>query len=172
VIYSFVFFLFINTGNGFCKDSRDDWDRISGPISIVNQTPIQLLFLQPLPDRAEPYPEAKYSLSLNTAITNTLQWGKSDHYYGYLDIEMIRASLEVKYGISPGIDIGMSLPCVHSYGGFMDHSILEFEEWFNATRNLREKEEQYGRANAFTYFVKKDGKAFIEGKERTSLQNR
>jgi len=168
VAYSIGFSLFLNAGNGFCKDSRDDWNRISGPIPMVNQAPIQLLFLQPTPDRAEPYPETRYSLSLTTAITNTLQWGKSDPYYGYIDMEMIRTSMEVKYGIFSGVEIGMSVPFVHGYGGFMDHSILEFEEWFNASRNLREKEEQYGRANTYTYFVKKNGKAFIEGKERSS----
>ncbi|UCE34100.1 MAG: DUF3187 family protein [Deltaproteobacteria bacterium] len=168
VVYSIGFFLFINVGNGFCKDSRDDWDRISGPIPIVNQTPSQLLFLQPVPDRAEPHPENRYSLSLTTAITNTLQWGKSDNYYACVDMEMIRTSLEVKYGIFSGADIGMSIPFVHCYAGVMDHSILEFEEWFNATRDLREKQEQYGTANTYTYFVKKNGKTFIECKEPSS----
>jgi hypothetical protein len=168
VAYSIGFFLFLNAGNAFCTDSMDDWNRISGPIPIVNQAPIQLLFLQPAPDRAEPYPEGRYSLSLTTAITNTLQWGKSDNYYGYMDMEMIRTSMELKYGIFSGVDITMSVPFAHGYGGFMDHGILEFEEWFNASRNLREKEEQYGRANTYTYVVKKNGKAFIEGKEGSS----
>jgi len=49
----------------------------------------------------------------------------------------------------------------------MDHAILEFEELFNAVRNVREKEEQYGRADSYTYSVKKNDKAFIEGKEHS-----
>jgi len=163
--YSIGLILFLNSGSAFCKDSRDDWDRISGPIPIVNQAPIQLLFLQPIPDRAEPYPERRYSLSLNTAITNTLQWGKSENYIGYMDMEMIRTCLEVKYGILSGVEIGMSVPFVYSSGGFMDHAILEFEELLNAVRNLREKEDRYERADTYTYSVKKNDKAFIEGKE-------
>jgi hypothetical protein len=168
VAYSIGFSLFLNAGNAFCKDSLDTWNRISGPIPMVNQTPTQLLFLQPTPDRAEPYPENRCSLSLTTALTNLVQWGKSDTYYGYIDMEMIRTSIELKYGIFSGVEIGMSLPFVYGYGGFMDHFILEFEEWFNVARNLREKEKRYGRANTYTYFVKKNDKAFIEGKERSS----
>jgi hypothetical protein len=168
VTYSIAFLLSLNAGNAFCKDSRDNWDRISGPIPIVNQAPIQLLFLQPIPDRAEPYPESRYSLSLNTAITNTLQWGRSENYYGYMDMEMVRTCLEVKYGIFSGVEIGMSVPFVYSYGGFMDHGILEFEKLFNVVRNLREKEDHYGRADTYTYSIKKNDKAFIEGKEGSS----
>lgn len=168
VAYSVGFLLFLNAGSAFCKDFRDDWDRVSGPIPIVNQAPIQLLFLQPTPDRAETYPESRYSLSLNTAITNTLLWGKSGNYIGYVDMEMIRTCLEVKYGILSGVEIGISVPFVYSSGGFMDRAILEFEELFNAVRNLREKEDRYERANTYTYSVKKNDRAFIEGKENSA----
>lgn len=168
VAYSIGFIAFLNAGNASCKDSRDDWNRISGPIPIVNQTPVQLLFLQPTPDRAEPYPEGRYSLSLNTAITNTLQWEETKSYVGYMDMEMIRACLEVKYGMLSGAEIGISVPFIYSSGGFMDHAILEFEELFNALRNVREEEDQYGRADTYTYSVKKNDNAFIEGKEHSS----
>jgi len=168
VAYSIGFLLFFNTGSALSKDCREDWDRISGPIPVVNQAPIQLLFLQPTPDRAETYPEGRYSLSLNTAITNTLLWGKSGNYIGYMDMEMIRTCLEVKHGIFSGFEIGMSVPFVYSSGGFMDHAILEFEELVNAVRNLREKEERYGRADTYTYSIKKNDKVFIEGKEHSA----
>jgi hypothetical protein len=168
VAYCTGFLFALNGGNAFCRNSSDDWDRISGPIPIVNQAPIQLLFLQPIPDRAETYPKSRYSLSLNTAITNTLQWGKSENYYGYTDMEMIRTCLEVKYGIFSGVEIGMSVPFVYTSGGFMDHAILEFEKLFNLVRNLREKEDQYERADTYTYSVKKNDKAFIEGKDGSS----
>jgi hypothetical protein len=167
-VYCFGFSLFFNAGNALCKDSRDDWDRISGPIPVVNQTPIQLLFLQAIPDRAEPFPKGRYSLSLNTAMTNTLQRGESENYSGYMDMEMMRTALEVKYGILSGVELGMSLPFVCGYAGFMDHAILDFEEFFHVARNLREKEDESGRANTYTYYVRKDNKAFIEGKEGSS----
>lgn len=168
VACSIGFSLFLNAGNGFCNDSRDDWNRVSGPIPIVDQSPIQLLFLQPIPDRAETYPKSRYSLSLTTSITNTLLWNKSDNYYGYIDMEMIRTSIELRYGIFSGIEIGMSLPFIYGSGGFLDHGILEFEELVSSSRDLREKEDSYGRANKFTYIVKKNNTVFIEGKEGSS----
>ena len=168
LIYSIGFFLFLNAGNAFCKDSREDWDKISGPIPIVNLSPIQLLFLHATPDRAETLPKDRHSLRFNVAITNTLLWGKSEDYYGYIDIEMIRSSLELKYGILSKVELGISLPIIYSYPGFMDHSIFEFENFFNDTRSLRKKEDQHKSANNFTYLVKKNNMTFIAGKKRSS----
>ena len=101
--YFIGFSLFLNAGNAFCNDSSDDWNRISGPIPMVDHAPIQLLFLQPTPDRAETYPKNRFSLSLNTAITNTLLWQQSDNYYGWIDMETIRTSIDLRYGIFSGL---------------------------------------------------------------------
>jgi hypothetical protein len=164
----FGFTLLFHAGNAFCMDSSDNWNRISGPFSIVNQSPIQLLFLQPLPDRAETYPNDRYSISLTTAMTNTLLWEISDHYHGHIDMEMIRSTLELKYGLLPRVEIGMSIPFVYGYGGFMDHGIFEFEEVFNASRYLRKYENSSGKKNDYIFLIQKDGKTFIEGKEQSS----
>jgi len=160
-----VSLLFFSQANAFCKDSCHEWDSKSGPIPIVNQAPIQLLFLQATPDRAETLPKGRYSVSLQAALTNTLLWEKSEHYYGYVDMEMVRSALGLQYGLLPGVEVGISVPFLYGYPGFMDHAILEIEEFFQLARNLREKEDQYGRANKYTYWVKKDDKAFIAGKE-------
>ena len=169
IAYCIGFSLFINAGIAFCNDSMEDWNKISGPIPVVNQTPIQLLFLQPIPDRAETYPKNRYSVNLTTAMSNTLLWYMSDHYYGFIDMEMIRTSLELRYGIFSGVEIDMSVPFVYGYGGIMDHDIHEFEKlWFENTRDLRDKEDRGGWKNHYTFSVMKDGKAFIQGEERGS----
>ncbi|MFB0521310.1 MAG: DUF3187 family protein [Desulfatiglandales bacterium] len=132
----------------------------SGPISIVNQAPIQLLFLQAAPDKAECLPKGRGSLTLNTTITNTLVSEKGGDYEGVVDMEMIRASLDLKYGILTDFEMGMSLPFVYSYSGIMDHSILEFEETFNAQRMVRENQVE----DNYEYYVKRNNRAFISGK--------
>src|SRR5215470_8675537 len=43
-----------------------------GPLRLVNQQPLQLLFLQPFPDRADVTPFQYFDVDLNTAVTNTL----------------------------------------------------------------------------------------------------
>jgi len=164
------FSLFLNAGNAFCNDSSDDWNRISGPLHIFNQSPIQLLFLQSPPDRAETYPKNRYSVNLTTSMTNTLIWQLSEDkkYYGYVDMEMIRSTLELKYGLLSWVEIGMSIPYVYGYGGILDHSIIEIENFFSSSRYLREWEDRTGHKNQYTFFVQKDGKNFIQGKERAS----
>lgn len=136
---------------------------------MVNPSPIQLLFLQPIPDKADIYPRNRYSILLTTAVTNTLLRQDSTHYYGsMIDMEMIRSTLELRYGAFTNIDIGLSIPFVYTYGGFLDHSILEIEKLFESERYLRKEESDLGRTNAFTLDVRKDGKTFIAGKERSS----
>src|SRR5438067_13782823 len=43
-----------------------------GPLRLVNQQPVQLLFLQQFPDRADVTPPGHLDVHLNTAVTNTL----------------------------------------------------------------------------------------------------
>jgi hypothetical protein len=132
----------------------------SGPISIVNQAPIQLLFLQASPDKAECLPKGRGSLTLNTTITNTLVSEKGGNYEGVVDIEMIRASLDLKYGIFTDFEMGISLPFVYSYSGIMDHVILDVEEFFAAERPVRKKQEP----DRYEYYVKRNDDVFISGK--------
>lgn len=168
LVYSIGFFLFLHAGNAFCKDSHEDWDKISGPLPIVNQSPIQLLFLQAIPDRAETLHKDRYSLYVSVALTNTLLWEKSEDYYGFIDIEMIKSSLGLKCGISSGTELDISIPFIYSYPGFMDNFIFEVEDFFNDTRSLRKKQEEKKSANKFTYFVKKNNQTFIAGEKRAS----
>jgi hypothetical protein len=77
-------------------------------------------------------------------------------------MEMIRSSLDLWYGIAPGFEIGMSLPFVYSYGGIMDHAILDVEQFFNSVRKVREEQDP----DLYEYAVKKNEKVFISGKEK------
>jgi hypothetical protein len=160
--YLIVLSILLYKGNALCSNLADYQKAPSGPIPIVNQAPIQLLFLQAIPDRAEIVPKGHGSLRLNTSITNTLLSQEAADYEGVIDMEMIRSSLDVRYGIAPGFEIGMSLPFVYSYSGIMDHIILDVEEVFDATRDIREIEEP----NRYEYVVKKNKKAFISGKKK------
>ena len=144
------FLLFLNAGNARPADLEANWGGKSGPISIVNQAPIQLLFLQAAPDKAETLPKGQGSLSLNTTTTNTLLSESSGNYEGVVDMEMIRASLDLKYGILQGFEIGVSLPFVYSYSGFMDNAILDVERFFfDNTRTVRVHQE----ADKYEYYV-------------------
>ncbi len=161
---STLLLIFLYPGTAFPGDSWMNWQERAGPISIVNQSPIQLLFLQPIPDRVDTLPGGYSSIRVNTTITNTLLSQKSEHYAATIDTEMIRTSLEVHYGAMPGLELGLSIPFAHYYSGFMDKPILEVEKIFGKTRAVRREEE----ADQFTYFVKKDNKIFISGSKNST----
>jgi hypothetical protein len=165
ITYCVGLFLFIYAGNAHPYDLEAYCKERSGPISVVNQAPIQLLFLQAIPDKAETLPKGRGSLRFTTAITNTLISERCANYEGVVDLEMIRASLDLQYCISQGLEMGVSLPFVYSYSGIMDHAILNFEQSLGAeSRPVREKQVP----DKYEYHVKKNNKAFISGKGKTS----
>lgn len=154
-------FLLLHAGNAVSGDIRWDWQEKSGPISIVNQSPVQLLFLQPAPDRADTLPKGRTSIRLNTTVTNTLLSEKSTRYSGGIDTEMIRTSLELSHGVLPGLELGLSFSVNHFYSGFMDKPILEVERMSGKIRGIR-REEDPGRV---TYFLMRGDEVIISASE-------
>lgn len=136
----------------------------AGPIPVVNQSPIQLLFLQPIPDRAETFQAGHGWVQLTTTLTNTLVSRESAHYQGHLDMEMVRTSLDAAFGVSPNLEVGFSLPMAHHYSGVLDGLIHDVEDAVGDPRGVRGAEER----NSFTYFVKKDGETFISAEENST----
>lgn len=169
-----VSFGFIAFGAGFfilrfvtfvsAQEIDTAWRTKSGPIPVVNQSPVQLLFLQPVPDRAVAPPAGHGSVRLTTTVANTLVSKESSHYQTTLDMEAVRACLDVRYSVLPRLDIGFFVPVSHYYDGFLDGFIEDVEEAFGNVRGVREQED----ADTFTYSVKKDGRSFISGSENTT----
>lgn len=146
------------------KESWNGWLEKSGPLQIVNQCPIQLLFLQPIPDRADTLPPGRGSFRVNTTLTNTLVSERSSRYEATLDMEHWRLTFDLAYGVSSRFEIGLNLPVAYYYAGFLDGFILEAEELLDHPRRIRKEQDK----NEFTYFVKHtDGKTIIEGSEDT-----
>ena len=146
--------------------AEEDWQTYrekAGPIPIVNQFPIQLLFLQPTPDRADILPAGRGLVRLNTTLTNSLVSRQSTHYDVTVDMEALRACLDVAYGISSWLELGYSVPVSYYWAGILDGFIYDVEKFFGSLRGIREVEERY----TFTYHVKKDGKTVISGNENS-----
>ena len=97
-----------------------------GPLRLVNQQPVQLLFLQPFPDRAEATPFRHIDVDLNVALTNTLVRDEQD-FTANVDLEMVRTVIALRYGVHPNFEVGIALPIIYTYGGFLDEFIIEVE---------------------------------------------
>lgn len=139
--YLVGFFILLHGSTGYYNSLIEDREIRSGPIAIVNQSPIQLLFLQPISDRARVLPRGRKAMSLNTAITNTILSESSSRYSGTVDIEMIQTGFDFRIGIHPRLELGISLPLVYSCSCIMDHAILDVEEFFSNPMEIRENEE-------------------------------
>jgi hypothetical protein len=146
------------------EESWDRWVEKAGPLQIVNQCPIQLLFLQPIPDRADTLPAGHGSFRVNTTLTNTLVSETSSRYDATLDMEHWRLAFDLAYGLSSRFEIGLNLPVAYYYSGFLDGFILEAEELLSSPRQIRHRQDK----DQFTCFVKdRDGKTVIEASEDT-----
>jgi hypothetical protein len=152
---------------GFWGDERQVWSTPAepiappyGPLRLVNQQPLQLLFLQQFPDLATPV-EAGHALThLNVALTNTLVRQRRN-FTADLDLEMVRAVLDLRYGLLPNLEVGVDIPFLFTYSGILDDFIEGVERTFHGLRILRANQ----NAGSFTYRVLRGSEQFIGGRE-------
>ena len=131
-----------------------------GPLRLVNQQPLQLLFLQQFPDLATPV-EAGHALGhLNVALTNTLLLERRN-FTADLDLEMVRAVLDLRYGLLPNLEAGLDIPLLYTYSGILDNFIEGVERGFHGLRFLRKQQ----HAGEFAYRVSHGTEQFIGGRE-------
>ena len=96
-------------------------EEIHGPLAIRNQSPIQILFFQFVPERAVPLGHRQVRLRLDIAETNTLAAGVGrEGLQGRLDLEMTYANLQARIGLGKEWELGIDLPIIVTHGGFMD----------------------------------------------------
>jgi hypothetical protein len=128
----------------------------------VNQQPVQLLFLQPFPAPAEVTPFRHVDVDLNVALSNTVV-GDNEEVTADLDLEMVRTVLALHYGVSPNLEVGLTLPIIYTYGGILDRFILGVERTLTpeGERPLRKKQ----TAGAFTYQASRGKRRFIQGQQ-------
>lgn len=131
-----------------------------GPLRLVNQQPVQLLFLQQFPDLANPVADGHALGHLNVALTNTLVRQRRD-FTADLDLEMVRAALDLRYGLLPNLEAGVEVPFLYTYGGILDNFIEGVERTFHGLRILRERQDN----GEFTYRILRGTEQFIGGQE-------
>jgi len=141
-------------------------EEIHGPLAIRNQSAIQLLFFQFVPERAVPLGHRQVSLRLDVTETNTLtaEVGR-EGLQGRLDLEMTHANLQARIGLGEEWELGIDLPIIATHGGFMDGFIDWFERLIDYERPVRAEERRRDMENEFTYRVTRNGETVLEGVE-------
>lgn len=133
-----------------------------GPLRLVNQQPVQLLFLQPFPDRTDVTPPGHLDVHLNTALTNTLVEQQRE-FAATLDLEMVRTVLDLHYGIHPHLEVGLDIPLMYTYGGILDSFVLGVERLLTPGQERSVRKHQV--TGAFVYRVLRDNRPFIRGQD-------
>lgn len=103
----------------------------SPPAPTRNFAPLQLIFLNPPFEQAATLPPGELALLLQTAESNVIatHQGTID---ATLKFEQNRTDFGLRYGLLEDWEVGIDLPFISRYGGFMDPAIDWVEELFGA----------------------------------------
>jgi len=109
-----------------------------GPAPVRNFAPIQLIFLNLPFQRALVTPERELAFHLWTAESNEIATTQG-RFESTLKFETNWTAFGVQYGFAPDWEIGMDVPFISRWGGFLDPMINEIERLtgqVNPERNL------------------------------------
>jgi hypothetical protein len=137
--------------------------RFVGPAPARNFQPIQFIFLHLPFERAATLGRGEIGVQLSSAEANEIATTQG-RYESTLKFETNRTVLSGRYGLAPGWEVGLDLPFISRFGGFLDPVIDEIEYVFgvgNVERDLFPN-------NSFGAFdVKKNGVRVFHGDEET-----
>jgi len=132
---------------------------IGGPFPIRSLSPIQLLFFQFAPERAMPVPRGAWHIRFDLVEANILARDQHGDDFYFFDFELTRANLALQYGAFERLALGLDIPLLYTWDGFLDHFIKGFEDVTGFSRTIRFDRPQ----NRFTYIAEKDGRVALQG---------
>ncbi len=107
-----------------------------GPVPVRNFQPIQLIFLNLPFERARTLAPSRFELHLESAESNEIAT-HNDSIQAVLKFETNRTVLGGSVGVAPGLDVGLDIPFISRFGGFLDPFIDTVESAFGASNPER-----------------------------------
>jgi hypothetical protein len=132
-----------------------------GLFPVRNFQPIQLMFLGMPGDRAAVIPKGALEIRTELAETSTVFRETSGSFNATMQFETLRTGLFFRYGLTERLEVGMEIPALHRYRGFMEGLIKGTER---ATTGLAPARNALGQAG-FVYDFKKNGQTLFNGRE-------
>ncbi len=127
----------------------------NGPLTLRNQSPIYLLFLNVEPTRAKTLSKGDISLRIDNAYSNIFEYGIGTNTDLMFDMELLRTSLNVDFGVSDNMEVGIEIPFLHFEGGGLDEFLQRYHNAFNFPNGGRE----FFPNGSFTYRFNEGGTA-------------
>jgi hypothetical protein len=131
----------------------------SGPISVRNQMPLYLIYLQMAPEKASVTRKSKLAISgdyLVSNITASAFTPATSLYDVQIDCEVSRIAIDLRYGVCDNFEIGLEIPYISLSRGYLDKFVEGIEDGIGArTPRSRERQGSYNLNYTLTYNNKK-----------------
>lgn len=107
------------------------------PYYIRNQNPFVRIFGIPAAESGSVAPAQSFMVGLVGDATNNFTSGYIANEEIFLDSEIYVTKLILRYGLFEKVEVGLDLPYVYSYGGFLDTPVENWHTAFNFGTNGR-----------------------------------
>ena len=108
-----------------------------GPLPVRNFQPIQLIFLNLPFERARTLPVRGFAIHLESAESNVIATTSSG-VHATLKFETNRTVVGGRFGLLPGLEVGLDVPVLSRFGGFLDPFIDGVEHLFGTFNGERD----------------------------------
>ncbi len=137
-----------------------------GPAPVRNYQPIQLIFLNLPVERARALPAGAIEVHVESVESNTIVKIHNPQTEAVLKFESNRTVVGSKFGLRPGLDVGLDIPFLSRFGGFLDPFVDSVEDFFGTTNPERDDFPN----NSFGAFVVRRGSTTLFASEPQTME--
>jgi len=101
-----------------------------GPLHVQNRYPLYLMFLTPEPDTPKLIEPGQWQVSLTADYTSVYINEQSSDWSVLMDMEMIILDLGLTYGLTPHVNLALTVPWISMQAGFLDGPLGTYHEIF------------------------------------------
>ena len=130
-----------------------------GPFPVRSLSPVQLLYFQFTPERAVTVPRGVWNVRFDLVEANMLASDVNGGDSFLFDFELTRANLALQYGVFDSLAVGLEIPLLYTWRGFLDEPIKFFEDVTGFKRSIRFDRPQH----LFNYVLQKDDRNALKG---------
>lgn len=131
-----------------------------GPFSTRNFQPIQLMIMAMPGERASVIPKGALDIRVELAETNTILDDFHQPITVRMKMEQLRSGLFLRYGLTDRLELGVEIPALYRYQGFLDGAIKAVERATTGLNPLRRSHRE-----GFVYNVTRGNSTLIHGND-------
>ncbi|MBI4400718.1 MAG: DUF3187 family protein [Nitrospirae bacterium] len=132
-----------------------------GPFPVRNFQPIQLLFLGMQGDRATVINKRALDVRVEMASTSTVFREETGRVSTMMKFETLRSGLFFRYGLTERLEVGLEVPVLYRYRGFLEGAITATERATTGVAPARSALKGTG----FAYNLSQNGRTLFSGGE-------